>query len=55
MTFEQPAPDLTKIVAAWESWEQGEESPGRVMAEMKTAGLPAVLQQLVAEGFTPSS
>ena len=55
MTFEQPAPDLSKIVAAWESWEDGEESPGRVLADMKTAGLPAVLEQLVAEGFTPSS
>lgn len=55
MTFEQPPPDLTKIVAAWESWENGEEAPGRVLAEMKTAGLPAVLEQLVAEGFTPAS
>ncbi|MDX2380016.1 MAG: hypothetical protein QNM02_09705 [Acidimicrobiia bacterium] len=55
MTFEQPAPDLAKIVAALESWESGEESPGRALANMKTAGLPAVLQQLVAEGFKPAS
>ena len=55
MTFEHPPPDLSKIVAAWESWEDGAESPGRVLADMKTAGLPAVLEQLVAEGFTPSS
>lgn len=55
MTFEHPPPDLSKIVAAWESWEDGEESPGRVLADMKTAGLPAVLEQLVAEGFPPSS
>jgi hypothetical protein len=54
MSFEQPPPDLVKIVAAWEAWEKGEESPGRVLADMKTAGLPAVLEQLVAEGFTPT-
>jgi hypothetical protein len=55
MTFEQPASDLTKIVAAWESWETGDEAPGRALADMKIAGLPAVLQQLVTEGFTPAS
>jgi hypothetical protein len=54
MTFEQPSPDLAKIVAAWESWETGDVAPGRVLADMKTAGLPAVLEQLVAEGFTPA-
>ena len=55
MSFERPAPDLTKIVAAWESWEKGEATPGRVMADMKTAGLPEILEQLVAEGFSPAS
>ena len=54
MTFEQPAPDLAKIVAAWESWEDGDAAPGRVLADMKIAGFPAVLEQLVAEGFTPA-
>jgi len=49
MSFEQPAPDLARIIAAWESWEKGEEPPGRVLAEMKTAGLPAVLAQLDEE------
>jgi hypothetical protein len=55
MTFEQPAPDLAKLVAAWESWERGEEMPGRVLADLKTAGLPQVLQQLVDSGWTPGS
>lgn len=54
-TFEQPPPDLTKLVAAWEKFEKGEESPGRVLADLKTAGLDVVLQQLVAEGWTPSA
>jgi hypothetical protein len=50
-TFERPAPDIAKIASAWEQWERGEESPGRVMADMKTAGLAEVLQRLVASGW----
>ena len=55
MAFEQPAPDLTKIIAAWEEFEAGEQTPGRVLANMKTAGLPRVLAELVEQGWTPSS
>ena len=55
MTFEQPAPDLGKIIAAWEEFEAGEQAPGRVLANMKTAGLPRVLAELVAQGWTPSA
>ena len=50
-TFERPAPDLAKITSAWEQWERGEESPGRVMADMKTAGLAQVLHRLVDTGW----
>ena len=53
MSFEQPAPDLSKIVAAWEEWERGEQTPGKALADMKTAGLPQVLEQLTADGWTP--
>ena len=55
MAFEAPAPDLTKLVAAWDAWERGEEAPGRVLANMKTAGLAQVLQQLVASGWSPTA
>jgi hypothetical protein len=55
MSFEQPAPDLTKIIAAWEEFEKGEESPGRVLANMKTAGLNTVLAELAASGWTPAA
>jgi hypothetical protein len=55
MTFEQPAPDLSKIVAAWEEWERGERSPGRVLADMKTAGFPKILPQLNDDGWVPRS
>ena len=54
-TFDVPPPDLAKLVAAWEEWERGEESPGKVLSRLKTAGLPIVLQQLAESGWTPSS
>jgi len=54
-TFDVPPPDLGKLLAAWEEWERGEETPGKVLSRLKTAGLPAVLQQLVDSGWTPSA
>lgn len=55
MPFEQPAPDLAKIMSALEAWERGDETPGRTLANMKTAGLPAVLEQLARDGWVPSA
>ena len=52
--FERPAPDLTKILTAWEDWEKGEETPGRVLTNMKTAGLAEVLRELTESGWTPA-
>jgi hypothetical protein len=55
MTFERPAPDLSKLLAAWEEFERGEEQPGKVLANLKTAGLADVLAELVASGWAPSA
>ncbi len=55
MSFERPAPDLTKLLAAWEEFERGEQQPGKVLANLKTAGLPEVLAELVDSGWTPSN
>ena len=55
MAFDRPAPDLAKLIAAWEAWEKGEETPGRVLANLKTAGLDEVLAQLKAQGWVPST
>jgi len=55
MSFETPPPDLNKLIAAWDEWERGEEPPGKVLSKLKTAGLPAVLQQLSAAGWTPGT
>jgi len=54
MAFVAPAPDLQKLLAAWEEFERGEQAPGRVLANLKTSGLHIVLQQLVDSGWTPS-
>lgn len=55
MAFEAPAPDLQKIIAAWEEWERGEQQPGRCLANMKTAGLALILQQLAVTGWSPAA
>ncbi|HSH10999.1 MAG TPA: hypothetical protein VLA10_04365 [Ilumatobacter sp.] len=54
-TFERPVPDLTKLLAAWEEFEAGEQQPGKVLANLKTAGLSAVLAELIASGWTPTA
>lgn len=55
MAFERPAPDLNKLLAAWEEFERGEQPPGKVLANLKTAGLAEVLDQLVASGWSAAS
>jgi hypothetical protein len=55
MAFDRPVPDLSKLMTAWEEFERGEMMPGKVLANLKTAGLPEVLAELVAAGWTPGS
>lgn len=55
MAFERPAPDLQKLITAWEQYEVGEEAPGKVLANLKTAGLPDVLHELLTSGWKPSA
>jgi hypothetical protein len=47
--MDKPPPDARKLLAYWDEWERGEQTPGRVMANLKTGGLPELLQQLVDE------
>lgn len=44
----RPAPDPAKLLSAWMEWETGETPPGRVMSNLKTAGMRDLLEQLVA-------
>lgn len=53
-SFETPAPDLSKLLAAWDEWERGDESPGKVLSRLKTAGLHTVLTQLRDSGWSPA-
>lgn len=46
--MDRPPPDPTKLLDHWTEWEKGQETPGRVMANLKTAGMRELLQQLVA-------
>jgi hypothetical protein len=45
---EPPPPDPHKLLTSWMEWEKGEESPGRVMANLKTGGLRQLLEDLAA-------
>jgi hypothetical protein len=51
--MDKPPPDAQKILAYWTEWEKGDATPGRVMANLKTAGLPELLQQLI-DGREPA-
>ncbi|MGH9126726.1 MAG: hypothetical protein ACRDZ8_18650 [Acidimicrobiales bacterium] len=46
----RPAPDPAKLLSQWMEWERGEETPGRVMANLKTGGLRDLLEDLAATG-----
>ena len=55
MSFTVPAPDLEKILLAWETWEKGEEQPGKTLSNLKTAGLDEVVRQLIASNWKPQA
>jgi hypothetical protein len=50
--MDQPPPDPQKLLAAWTKWEQGEVAPGKLLSELKTAGLPDLLRSLAGEPVT---
>ena len=45
---DRPPPDPEKLLAFWMEWERGETPPGRVLANLKTAGLRDLLESTVA-------
>jgi hypothetical protein len=42
--MEMPPPDPQKLLAYWQEWERGDTPPGRVMSNLKTAGLRELLE-----------
>jgi hypothetical protein len=51
--MDRPPPDPAKMLDQWMEWERGEATPGRVMANLKTAGLRDLLEALVAAKVDP--
>jgi hypothetical protein len=45
---EIPPPDPVKLLAQWMEWERGEQTPGRVIANLKTGGMRELLEELAA-------
>lgn len=48
-----PPPDPQKLLAYWNEWERGETPPGRVMSNLKTAGLRTLLEHLANGAGAP--
>ena len=46
MAFVPPPAEPAKLLGIWKLWESGEETPGRVMADLKTAGMRELLESL---------
>jgi len=44
--MDRPPPDPVKLLSIWMGWETGDATPGRVMADLKTAGMRDVLEHL---------
>lgn len=42
-------PDPARMLEKWMAWERGETQPGKLVSELKTAGLPDLLRTLAAE------
>jgi hypothetical protein len=53
--MDRPPPDARKLLAYWEEWERGETPPGKVLANLKTAGMPELLRTLADERSESSS
>jgi hypothetical protein len=45
--MEIPAPDPAKMLEKWMDWERGETQPGKLISDLKNAGLPDLLRSLV--------
>jgi hypothetical protein len=52
---DRPPPDPAKLLAQWMEWERGDETPGRVIANLKTGGLRDLLESLAIGGDVEES
>lgn len=49
MVENRPAPDPAKLLEQWMEWERGDTPPGRTLANLKTAGLRELLEELAGQ------
>ena len=54
MADERPPPEPRKLLDALMEWERGEEMPGRVLANLKKAGLRELLESLADPPVDPA-
>jgi hypothetical protein len=54
LAVDTPPPDPQKLLALWMEWEKGETPPGRVISNLKTAGMRELLDSLAA-ATTPAA
>ena len=47
--MDRPPPDPSKLLAIWQRWEAGDAMPGKTLSELKTAGMPELLDTLIAD------
>lgn len=45
---DRPPPDPAKLLAYWMEWERGQTPPGRVISNLKLAGLRELLESVLA-------
>jgi hypothetical protein len=44
--MELPAPDPVTLLASWMEWEHGNIAPGKVLSDLKRAGMRELLEDL---------
>jgi hypothetical protein len=45
---DRPPPDPAKLLAFWMEWERGDTPPGRLISNLKIAGLRELLESILA-------
>ena len=46
--MDRPPPDPAKLLAFWMEWERGDTPPGRLISNLKIAGLRELLESILA-------
>lgn len=47
--MDKPTPDPSKLLGYWEEWERGDTPPGKVLSNLKTAGMADLLKSLLED------